>query len=156
MLTNRSRSKPNTTTATRRRRVPFLALAHVQGLSHFSSVQPRRAYGLLLLSLKRCDVRHRGSRTSHLFTEDGRPNILFSITHSDRQVIRGASIGGIFDTNSVRPEGKSVYIFGAYDTLTDGKDCTRNNPNERQRVLLRLNRSTVFWKTGENELDRYR
>jgi len=82
MLKNRSRSKPNTTTATRRQCVPFLALALVQGLGHFSSVRPRRTDELLLLSMKRRDVRHRGSRTSHLFTADGRPNILFSSTHS--------------------------------------------------------------------------
>jgi len=79
---NRSRSKPNTTTATGRRSVPFLALARVQGLGHFASVQPRRTDGQLLLSLKRRDVRHRGGRTSHLSTDDGRPNILFFSTHS--------------------------------------------------------------------------
>jgi len=135
MLTIRSRSKPNTTTATGRRCVPFLALARVQGLGHFSRVQPRRTDGQLLLSLKRRDVRHRGGRTSHLPTDDGRPNILFLITHSSTigRLYAAPQSGGIFDTNSARPEGKSVYIFGAYTRLRMGRtvrEIIRTNFNE--------------------------
>jgi len=137
MPTIRSRSKPHTTTATGRRCVPFLALARVQGLGHFSSVQPCHTDGQLLLSLKRRDVRRRGGRTSHLPTDDGRPNILllFLITHSSTigRLCAAPRSGGMFDTNSVRTEGKSVYIFGAYTRLRTGRtvrETIRTNVNE--------------------------